>query len=128
MAVTQVRNEVVEPALEALLDDLSGMAKAPVGNSELTDFKNFLSGFFVMRLESQNGLATQLAVVKTMGLPNDYLETYTTRIRSTEPDQILAAAKKYISPEQAAIVVVGDAQKIGQALEKIGKFEVTKIE
>ena len=128
VAVTQVRNEVVEPALEALLDDLSGMAKAPVGNSELTDFKNFLSGFFVMRLESQNGLASQLALVKAMGLPNDYLETYTTRIRSTEPDQILAASKKYISPEQAAIVVVGDAQKIGPALEKIGKFEVTKVE
>lgn len=128
VAVTQVRNEVVEPALEALLDDLNGMAKAPVGNSELSDFKNFLSGFFVMRLESQNGLATQLALVKTMGLPNDYLETYTTRVRSTEPDQILAAARKYISPEQAAIVVVGDAQKIGPALEKIGKFEVTKIE
>jgi len=128
VAVTQVRNEVVEPALEALVQDLNAIAQAPVGDSELSDFKNFLSGFFVMRLESQNGLATQLALVKTMGLPNDYLETYTTRIRSTEPDQILAAAKKYISPDQAAIVVVGDAQKIGPALEKIGKFEVTKIQ
>ncbi|HZS51418.1 MAG TPA: pitrilysin family protein [Bryobacterales bacterium] len=127
-AVTQVRNEVIEPAVEAMLSNLEVMSKTPVGDSELRDFKNFLSGFFVMRLESQNGLATQLALVKSMGLPNDYLETYTTRIRSVEPDQILSAAKKYISPEQAAIVVVGDAQKIAPALEKIGKFEVTKVQ
>ena len=32
-------------------------------------------------------------------------------MRSVEPDQIQAAAKKYIAPDQAAIVVVGDASK-----------------
>jgi predicted Zn-dependent peptidase len=43
-----------------------------------------------------------------------------------EPDQILAAARKYMAPDQASIVVVGDASKIGDALKKFGDVTVTK--
>lgn len=125
-AVTQVRNEVVEPAMEAVLAEVSGMLKEPVTASELSDTKNFLSGFFLIRLETQNGLANELNTVKTMGLPDDFLEKYTTRVRSVEPDQIQAVARKYMDPEKAAVVVVGDAEKIGKSLEKFGKAQVIK--
>jgi predicted Zn-dependent peptidase len=43
-----------------------------------------------------------------------------------EPDQILAAAKKYLAPGQAAVVVVGDSSKIGEALKKFGDVTVSK--
>ena len=125
-AAMQVRNDVVEPALTSMIGHLTGMAKEPVQTSELTNVKNYLSGIFVMRLQTQDSLASQLAAVKAVGLPIDYLEKYTSRIRSVEPDQIQAAARKYIAPEDSAIVVVGDAQKIGPALEKFGKVEVIR--
>jgi len=80
----------------------------------------------VLRLQTQDGLASQLAAIKTMGLPVDYLEKYTTNIRSTEPDKIQAAARKYIAPDASSIVVVGDAKKIGPALEKLGKVDVVQ--
>ena len=120
----QVRNEVVEPALTSLLGHLSAMGKEPVQSSELSNVKNYLSGVFVLRLQSQDGLASQLAIVKTMGLPIDYLENYTIRVRSVEPDKIQQAAGKYIVPDNSAIVVVGDAQKLKPALEKFGKVAV----
>jgi zinc protease len=118
VAAMQVRNEVVEPAIKMMLSELNGMAQAPVSASELTDVKNYLSGVFVLRLQTQEGLASQLAVIKALGLPLDYLEKYTTRIRSVEPDQIQAVAKRIIAADQAAIVVVGDAKQIGPAVEK----------
>jgi zinc protease len=124
IAVTQVRNEVVEPALEAVLNHLSEMGRSPVSATELSDAKNHLSGVFLISLETQASLADQIDLVKTMGLPDNYLEMFTTRIRSVEPDQIQAAAKKYLSPDQAAIVVVGDVSKIEKPLEKFGKVEV----
>jgi zinc protease len=117
-AVMQVRNEVVEPAITSMLSELNGMAKAPVSAAELTNVKNYLSGSFVLRLQTQDGLASQIAVVKAMGMPLDYLEKYITRIRSVEPDQIQAVSKKIIATNQSAIVVVGDAKKIGPAVEK----------
>src|SRR5260370_39943982 len=100
-AVMQVRNEGVGAGVNRMLSELNGIAKERVQASELTDVKNYLSGVFVLRLQTQDGLATQLATVKTMGLPVDYLEKYTTRIRSVEPDQIQAVAKKIIAAHQS---------------------------
>ncbi len=125
-AVMQVRNEVVGPAVTLMLSELNAMGKERVTATELSDVKNYVSGSFVLRLQTQDGLATQLTTVKTMGLPVDYLEKYTTRIRSVEPDRIQEVSKKIIAPDQAAIVVVGDAKQIGPALEKFGKVEVTQ--
>jgi predicted Zn-dependent peptidase len=125
-AVSQVRNEVLEPALDDMLREMTTLAKDPVTAGDLNDVKNFMSGVFVLRLETQNGLADQLAVLKLMGLSNDYLEKYTTHIRSVEPGQILKVARKYIDPASAGIIVVGDAAKIAKPLEKYGKVTVEK--
>ena len=125
-AVTQVRNEVIEPALQAVFDEVAGMAKAPVPEPELARTKNFISGMFVMRLETQNGLATQLITLKLLGLPNSYLEQYTARVRAVTPERIQEVARKYMTPDKAAVVVVGDASKLSKPLEKFGSFNVTK--
>ncbi|MEN6533188.1 MAG: insulinase family protein, partial [Bryobacteraceae bacterium] len=125
---TQVRNEVIGQALEAIEQELHTLASTPAPAQDLARVKNFLSGNFVMSLETQNGLAAQFSNVKLMGLPNDYLEFYTTRVRSVEPPQILDVAKKYMSPEDACFVVVGDASKLRPALEKYGKVTTVKAE
>ena len=127
-AVTQVRNAVIEPAMKAVLAELDGMATAPVPDKELDGTKNYLAGTFLLHLETQSGVAMQLNRVRTLGLPDSYLETFTARVRAVEPAQILEAAKKYLTPGQAAIVVVGDASKIGDALKKFGTVTVAKAE
>jgi zinc protease len=125
-AVTQVRNEVAAEALQAVMDHLDRMAAEPVEKQELTDAKSEANGHFLLRMEPQAGLADQLAAMKVQGLPRDFLESYTTRVNSVEPDQIQAAAKKYLASGDDAVVVVGDAEKLKGTLEKLGRFEVVK--
>jgi zinc protease len=124
-AVTQVRNEVVEPAMQALNEDLAAMSSSDATSREMTQSKNAYAGGFILRLERQSGLADQLVTVETMGLPKDYLEMFTTHIRSVEPDKIRATGK-FWSPEDATVVVVGDAQKIQKSLEKYGSVQTVK--
>jgi zinc protease len=88
--------------------------------------KNYMSGLYLLQLETQDGLANQLNGMRTLGLPENYLETYVTRVRSVEADQIQSAAAKYMSPEHAAIIIVGDASKIGDAVKKFGDVTVVK--
>jgi predicted Zn-dependent peptidase len=102
------------------------MASAPVPTDELTGVKNYMSGLYLLRLETQEGVIGQLTTIKSLGLPDTYLETYVTRVRSVEPQQIEAAAKKYMAPADAAIVVVGDAAKIGDTLKKFGSVTIAK--
>jgi len=127
-AVTQVRNEVVEPAMKAVIGELERMEKERVSAEELSNAKNFASGSFLLMMQTQNALADQFVMMRNFGLPNEYLEKFTGRVRAVEPDQIQAAAKKYMGPEQAVIVVVGDASKIQKAVEKFGTVTVTKIQ
>lgn len=124
-AVTEVRNEVVETAIEALDGDLQAVSKQDVTATELTDAKDAYAGRFILGLERQAGLAAQLVQIETNGLPKDYLELFTTRVRSVEPDQIRATGK-YWTPDDATLVVVGDAQKIQKSLEKFGAVQVMK--
>jgi zinc protease len=126
--VTQVRNEVIVPAIQALLAEMKEIAAKDVSADELTTAKNYLCGVFVIRLETQDGLASQLAGVKLLGLPLDYLEKYTARVRAVGPAQIRAAAAKYIAPEAASLVVVGDASKLAKQLETFGKVSIVEAE
>ena len=125
-AVTQIRNEVASEGVAAVIDHLDRMGREPVSSEELRDAKNFANGMFLMRLEPQAGLADQLVTMKVQNLPKDYLETYTTKVNSVEPEQIQRVAKKYISSENSTIVVVGDAAALAKPLEKLGKFTVVQ--
>jgi len=127
-AVTQVRNEVVADALQGILEHLDRMANQPVERQELTDAKSYANGVFLLGMEPQRGLADKLVQIKVMNLPKNYLETYTTKINSVEPDQIEAAAKKYMATGNDTIVVVGDAAAIEKPLEKFGTVRVVKQE
>jgi len=126
--VTQVRNDVVAEALQGILDHMDRMAKEPVERQELSDAKSYASGIFLLGMEPQRGLADRLVQIKVMNLPKNYLETYTTKINSVEPDQIEAAAKKYMATGNDTIVVVGDAAAIEKPLEKFGTVRVIRPE
>jgi len=124
--VLQVREEVLEPAINGLFAEMDGIGKAPVPSQELSDVKNYLNGTFVLSLSNQGGVANQLAALKVSGVPLQFLEQYVTRVRSVEPDQIQRVAAKYLSSSDTSLVVVGDASKIGKTVEKFGKVTVEK--
>jgi len=124
-AVTQVRNEVLEPALKLLLEELGRLGKERVAAPELTSAKSLIGGSYLIRFETQEGLAANLVSMDTLGLPNSFLEKANENVRNVEPDQLQAAAKKYFRGD-STIVVVGDGAKIGDTLRKFGEVTITR--
>jgi zinc protease len=122
--VTQVRNEVLAEALAGVLAEMRRLGRRGAAAREVVTAKNYLNGVFVIRLETQDGLASQLAGVRLMGLPLSYLERYGPRVRAVEPDRLQAAAAKYFDPEAASIVVVGDADQLAAPLAAFGEVAV----
>ena len=123
-AVTEVRNEVLEPALKAVLAELDGMAAAPAPASELNAIQSRIAGLYLLRLETQEGVVTQLNNMNNLGLPNSFLETYVARVRAVQPAQIQAAAERYIAPADDAIVVVGEDRRGAEEVRNGGDCEV----
>jgi predicted Zn-dependent peptidase len=115
-----VRNEVVAATLTEIFYEMDRMRALPVGDDELADARNYLSGIFSLGLATQDGLAGQLSSVYLERLPSDYLETYRERIRALTAQDVLAAARAYFDSANAQIVVVGDRRQIAGQAELFG--------
>jgi predicted Zn-dependent peptidase len=116
-----VRNEVVAATLTEIFYELDRMRALPVGDDELADARNYLSGVFSLGLATQEGLAGQLSGVYLEQLPEDYLERYRERIRALTADDVLAAARAWFDSANAQIVVVGDRQQIAAQAALFGE-------
>ena len=72
---------------------------------------------FPIRIETQDGLIDQLVSIKMFDLPDDYLHIYRDRINAVTADEIQRAAQSHVTPDRAAIVVVGDAAEIREQVQ-----------
>ena len=119
-----VRNDVVAATLTEMVYEIDRMRSTAVGEDELADARNYLSGLFSLGLATQDGLAGQLATSTLERLPEDYLETYRERILGLTAADVLDAAQKYFDSANAQIVVVGDRAQLEAQAALFGPIEV----
>jgi zinc protease len=119
---SQTRTAVTAAALKEMFKESERMRTEPVGDKELEDAKNFITGNFVNSLTSQNGIADRLLQREVYSLPADYLITYRDKIKAVTAADIQRVAQKYILPDRFAVVVVGDADKLRTDLQPLGEL------
>src|SRR6202158_351129 len=119
-----VRNDVVGAALTEIFYEVDRMRSTPVGEEELDDARNYMTGIFSLGLATQDGLAGQLSTVYLNKLPEDYLETFRQRVLKLTSADVLDAAQKYFDSAHAQIVIVGDRAQIESQAALFGKPEV----
>jgi predicted Zn-dependent peptidase len=119
-----VRNDVVAATLTEIFYEIDRMRSTAVGEDELADARNYLTGLFSLGLATQDGLAGQLATSTLERLPEDYLETYRERILALTAADVLDAAQKYFDSANAQIVIVGDRAQLEAQAALFGTLEV----
>ena len=124
-ATAEVRTPVTGDSLKEFFYELERIRTEPVSEKEIADAKSYLTGVFPIRLETQEGLTDQLVQIKMLNLPNDYLETYRDRLQAVTVQDILRVAEKYVKPDEAALIVVGDGAQVMEQLQPYaGDIEV----
>ncbi len=113
----EVRTQVTGDSLKEFFYELNRIRTDPVTKKEISDAKSYLTGVFPIRLETQEGLIDQFVQMRMFGLPDDYLETYRDRVQAVTIAEIQEVASRYIRPDLAAIVVVGDGRQIIEQME-----------
>ncbi|HEY3837703.1 MAG TPA: pitrilysin family protein [Bryobacteraceae bacterium] len=119
-ASSEVRTEVTGGSMAEFFNELNRLCTEKAPANELADAKRTIIATFALSLESPSELLTNAIEIKRYGLPADYWDTYPTKISAITADDVMRVAKKYINPENAQIVVVGDASKIKAVMEKYG--------
>jgi len=111
-AAAEVRTAVTGSSLHEFFYELNRIRDEDVTNEEITNAKSYLTGVFPIRIETQEGLIDQLVSIRMYDLPDDYLKTYRDRVNAITAEDIRRVAERYVKPDQAALVIVGDAAEI----------------
>jgi predicted Zn-dependent peptidase len=123
-ATAETRNEVTGPAVSEILAEMKRIREEPAGEAEIALQRQYNVGNYLLSLENTGRTAQRVQDIDLYGLDPDFYKHYAHRMSVTTPQQVEDLAKKYLSTENAAIVVVGEAKEIQPELEKIGKVIV----
>jgi zinc protease len=124
-ATSEVRSAVTGDSLKEFFYELNRIRDEKVSAEELTDAKNFLTGVFPIRAETQEGLTNLIVSQMLYNLPDDYLQTYRDKIDEITIEDVSRVANRYITPEEIAVVIVGDAKNLlGQVKHLTPSIEI----
>ena len=107
-----VRNEVTNDAVAQIMKEIRGMKEAPVTEAELALAKSYMAGSFARSLEDPRTVARFALNTFLYDLPENHYETYLERLSVIGIADIQAAAERFLHPEHATILVVGDKQEV----------------
>ncbi|HEX8843414.1 MAG TPA: pitrilysin family protein [Pyrinomonadaceae bacterium] len=128
MTGAAVRNEVTGPTLLEMFYELDRMRVLPVTDEELNAAKIFSTGNYSVELASQAGLAGRIATIYMYGLPHDFIENFRPKIEALTPADIQRVAAKYFDTYRAAVVVVGDYEKVKDQVAPFGDITLFDAE
>lgn len=122
-----VRNEVVEEALTELVRQIGLMRDQPVPAGELEDTKAFLVGSFPLQIETPQQVAGRVATNRLLGLPEDALETYRSRVAAMDAGTVQEVFRRHVDPGKMVVVVVGDAAVLMDDLRSFGPIRLEDV-
>ena len=112
-----VTAESTAAALKEIIKEITRLREEPPSQEELAGIKRYSAGIFVLRNSSRFQIFNQLWFYKNHGLDRSVLEKYLSDLNSVTPEQISTMAKKYLTPENMTLVVVGDEETVKPQLE-----------
>jgi zinc protease len=123
-----VRNEVTGPTLLEIFYELDRMRVLPVTDEELNAAKEFSTGNFSVELASQFGLAGRINTIYTYDLDKNFINDFRPKIEGLTTADIQRAAAKYFDTYHAAIVIVGDWDKVKDQVTPFGDVTIYDVE
>jgi zinc protease len=96
-------------------------ASDAVGAEELSRAKASLTRGYVKHFETAGQLARAAAQIVSFELDEDEFDRFVPRIEAVGEADIVATAREFLHPDDAAIVVVGDADQCGKELESLNR-------
>lgn len=116
-ATAEVRNEVAGPALEEMRKEIRRLREEPVSPEQLDAVKRYLAGLFLLKNSSIDYAADSLASYERNGQDAAAeLASYIARLEALTPEDIQAAARRYLDPDKMVTIAVGDEAVLRPAL------------
>ena len=130
----QTKSSTVGYAISLIMNELNRIRKEPVSDDEMETAVNYYLESFSNAFESPQTTMSTFANLEMTGKPMDYYKTYRDKIRVVTKAKVQEVANKYIHPDQAVIMIVGDFEPCNKGgdqwagpLDKLGKIHMVKL-
>ena len=125
-AFALTKSESTVMATTRIREILREMGQKPASPSELDGAKKAMLNSFIFSFTSAEQIALQRLMIEYVGLPDDFLETYRSKIEDVQAEDIREKAEQYLSPARAIILIIGSERVYRDISTNFGK--VTRIE
>lgn len=100
----------LEAARRAVLEEIERLRSEPPSERELRRAKNLLRARWLFDAESADRRAMTAAWWEALGRP-DYVASYLRQVEAAAPEALLAAARRYLAPENRAVGIARSRAK-----------------
>lgn len=119
---TAVQADATPLVVREILSEFAAVGTTrPAVGDELALAKSSLTRGYVRHFETPAHLAHAAARLATFDLPEDTFERYVPGVESVTAEDVTAAARRYVRPAEATIVLVGDGTAWREQLSEFGR-------
>jgi zinc protease len=114
-------------SVDALRSELSNLLTQPFTNDEMQHAKDSLLNAFVFTTDSREKVLRQRMMVEFYGYPADFYQRYPASIQKVTADDVARVAKKYIHPDQLALLVLGKEKDFDKPMSSLGQYTTIDV-
>src|SRR5438132_5355063 len=107
-------------AINAVRGEISNLATGTFTEEELSQAKESILNAFVFTMDSKAKILNQQMTLEFYGYPANYWDQYAAAIAKVSAADVARVAKKYVQPNQAALLVVGKDKEFDKPLSTLG--------
>ncbi|MEO8032819.1 MAG: pitrilysin family protein [Acidobacteriota bacterium] len=115
-------------SIDALRAEVAALQTKPFTTEELQSAKDALLNAYVFTADSRQKVLGQRVQLEFYGYPADFYQRYPDNVQKVTADDVARVAKKYVHPEQQALLVVGKEKDFDKPLSSLGtvaKVDIT---
>jgi predicted Zn-dependent peptidase len=118
-----------DAALIEFMKELQGIVgEKPITDEELKTAKDSLIQGLPQRFASVSAINNAITGLAIQNLPDDYYQTYASKVSAVTKQDLLRVAKRYIDLGHLAIVIVGDRATVEAALKATNIAPITLLD
>lgn len=118
-ASAQTKNESAAEVVKIFLDEFTRLGSEELTEELLQRRRLYMSGGYARALETSGGFNSIVATLLQQGLEPAEAARFAERLGAVDPAAASAAARAYVDPAKATVVVVGDAAQFLDELRAI---------
>lgn len=118
-ASAQTKNETADEVASVILGEFARLGDQPLDETLLAKRRLYLSGSYGRALETSGGFNSIVAGLLQQGIAPEEAFVYADKLGAVSAEAASLAAKSYANPENATLVIVGDAKQFLDDLKAI---------